>query len=312
MNNLAISNAVIRSTKRHLLSAALLLPLMAVSQGDFWSDDDGTRSWGGNDSIGYSKTDSETRAKLYAKWIQTHQVRIDPDGSRVVVRHSHTEECKKRGYCYLQTDYVNVAVESTNRVGTLVSDTARVRLVRELDPERKSWIVEVIDATALPFQINPSAGSYDVNLIVVDFEEQEDFDLYDDRELNTPLNKKKETRRIQVVQNGMTITRKLPVFCDTREVLDFHVDTNVVVHTITKAVDTPIRYVKPTMQDFAKWVQDGHAVSFHMKFTDTCPRCKRKGRWTEWSGGGQQIVTCSQCNGTGSVWIEKDVTVKGP
>ena len=177
----------------------------------------------------------------------------------------------------------------------------------------KSWVVEVIDATALPFQINPAAGSYDVNLIIVDFENQEDYDLYDDRVFDTPLNKKKEARKVQITrENGVVVTRKLPVFCDVSEVLDIFVKTNVVVETQTKAVETPIRYVKPTMQDFAKWIQAGHAMSYHMKFTETCPVCKHKGRQMEWQGGKQIIVTCSHCNGSGSVWVEKDITVKGP
>lgn len=113
-------------------------------------------------------------------------------------------------------------------------------------------------------------------------------------------------------ENGVTTTRKLPVFSDTREVFGFFVKTNVVVEAKTKVVETPIRYVKPTMQDFAKWIQAGHAMSYHMKFTETCPVCKRRGRWTEWQGGKQSIVTCSRCNGSGSVWVEKDVVVKGP
>lgn len=166
------------------------VPLSAVGQDDFWGDADSYDDYSGGNCIGYSKTDSETRSKLYSRWIQQYQVRVDPDGFRTVVHHRHTEECRKNGYCYLKTDYVKIDVESTNRSGRIVSDTARVRLVRELDPENKSWVVEVIDATALPFQINPSAGSYDVNLIIVDFEQQEDHELYDDREIATPLNKK--------------------------------------------------------------------------------------------------------------------------
>lgn len=287
---------------------ACVVPLTTLAQSDFWGDT-GT-------VVGYSKVNAAERTKLYNKWIQDYKVHVDSDGSRTIVRHQHSDQCRKNGYCTLKRNYVQVEVSKTNRIGRIVSDLARIRLDSELDAAKQSWLVEVIDATAIPsIQINPSAKEFDANWIIVDFERLEDHELYDDRVFETPLNRKKEARRVQVpVFKGSPsrMERKLPVFCDQSEVFDYVEKTNIIVEAKSDVVETPVRYLKPTMQDFAKWIQAGNSMSYHMKFTDTCPSCKHRGRWTEWRDGKQQIVTCSECNGSGSIWIEKDVTVRGP
>lgn len=270
----------------------------------------------GGTVVGYSKADPAEVSKLYAKWIQDYKVKVNADGSRIIVQHRHTDLCRNNGYCDLKRDYVQVEVSKTNRVGRVVSDIARIRLAHELDSEKKSWLVEVVDATAAPsIQINPSAGAFDANWIIVDFEQLEDHELYDDRVFETPLNRKKEARRVQVpsyVGSPNKIERKLPVFCDRSEVFEYFEKTNVVVETESEIVETPILYLKPTMQDFSKWIRAGNSMSYRKQVSETCSGCKGRGRWTEFQGGKQRLVTCSRCNGSGSFLVDKNITVKGP
>lgn len=302
------------------------VPLETFGQDDFWGGDSGggsssgtkinTSFWdeggrGGN-HIGWSKTDSSTRAKLYADWIKEYKVEIADDGIRTIVSHRHSEECRRKGYCYLSRGIVQGEVVTTNIVRQLT--TAKIRLAYEL--KKQSWLVQIID--------KPSPKSFAGGVppewflsdwILVDFEQLKDPELFDGRVVETPLHRKKETRRVLIPAykgSSKKEERKLPVFSDSSEVSDYTETTNIVVETKSDVIETPVRYMKPTMQDFGRWIQSGNSMSYHMKFTDTCPSCKHRGRWTEWRDGKHQIITCSRCNGSGSIWIEKDVTVRGP
>ncbi len=65
---------------------------------------------------------------------------------------------------------------------------------------------------------------------------------------------------------------------------------------------------------FPLWLRArGGSFQVSEKGRRACDRCGGKGKWTEWKGGGQQIVSCAGCGGTGSVEVRTVYTfVLGP
>lgn len=264
------------------------------------------------ESIEFSKVGEAQKKKLFIEWIKTHQAVNYPDGSRELVRHTHTRLCKQKGFCSVSEDDIVLHLRnSTNQLMRCDPAVATIRLEDDVDgeegkddlwgspdgwsPAENVWLVEVIDVATTKF--TSKRNTPDVGWILVDFEDVPTDKLYFDRLIKAPL-RLVGTRSIDVIQS-----RKLEFPVKTVKTIPlFRLDR--------PPEPPPVRCVKPSMDDFKKWFDAGNSMEYKEKFTTTCPSCSGRGRWTEWDDGRQTIRTCYKCGGSRSIWVEKTITVK--